>query len=32
MDQDLAAFIAGGTGAVVSDWLIDGDDPSIPRS
>lgn len=29
--QDLAAFVAGGTGAVVNDWLIDGDDPLDPE-
>lgn len=26
--RDLAAFVAGGTGAVVNDWLIDGAGPS----
>ena len=25
--RDVAGFFAGGTGAVVNDWLIDGDDP-----
>ncbi|MPY40805.1 helix-turn-helix transcriptional regulator [Streptomyces phyllanthi] len=29
--QDLAAFVAGGTGTVVNDWLIDGDDPLDPE-
>jgi AcrR family transcriptional regulator len=29
--RDLAAFIAGGTGAVVNDWLIDGEDPLDPE-
>ncbi|MGW1714098.1 TetR/AcrR family transcriptional regulator [Streptomyces sp. NPDC002156] len=28
--RDLAAFVAGGTGAVVNDWLIDGADPLDP--
>ncbi|MPY60458.1 TetR/AcrR family transcriptional regulator, partial [Streptomyces spongiae] len=28
--RDLAAFVAGGTGAVVNDWLIDGADPGDP--
>ncbi|WP_240436529.1 TetR/AcrR family transcriptional regulator [Streptomyces sporangiiformans] len=28
---DLAAFVAGGTGAVVNEWLIDGDDPLDPE-
>ncbi|MET7475644.1 TetR/AcrR family transcriptional regulator [Streptomyces sp. NPDC005648] len=30
--HDLAAFVAGGTGAVVNDWLIDGDDPLDPEA
>lgn len=29
--RDLAAFVAGGTGAVVNDWLIDGADPLDPE-
>jgi AcrR family transcriptional regulator len=29
--EDLAAFVAGGTGAVVNDWLIEGDDPLAPE-
>jgi hypothetical protein len=29
--QDLAAFVAGGTGAVVNDWLINGADPLAPE-
>jgi AcrR family transcriptional regulator len=29
--DDLAAFVAGGTGAVVNDWLIDGADPLVPE-
>lgn len=28
--RDLAAFVAGGTGAVVNDWLIDGAGPLDP--
>ena len=29
--QDVAVFVAGGTGTVVNDWLIDGDDPLEPE-
>ncbi|MEU9174985.1 TetR/AcrR family transcriptional regulator [Streptomyces sp. NPDC048420] len=29
--QDLAAFVAGGTGAIVNHWLIDGHDPLDPE-
>ncbi|MEU6251166.1 TetR family transcriptional regulator [Streptomyces sp. NPDC047043] len=29
--RDLAAFVAGGTGAVVNDWLIGGADPLDPE-
>ncbi|WP_151476132.1 TetR/AcrR family transcriptional regulator [Streptomyces albicerus] len=29
--RDLTAFVAGGTGAVVNDWLTDGDDPLDPE-
>lgn len=29
--QDLGAFVAGGTGAIVNDWLIDGADPLDPE-
>jgi AcrR family transcriptional regulator len=30
--EDLAAFVAAGTGAVVNDWLIGGDDPLDPEA
>jgi len=29
--QDLAAFVAAGTGGVIHDWLIDGADPLNPE-
>jgi len=29
--RDLAAFVAGGTGAVVNEWLINGADPLEPQ-
>jgi AcrR family transcriptional regulator len=29
--HDLAAFVAAGTGAIVNDWLIAGDDPLDPE-
>ncbi|MFI6731371.1 TetR/AcrR family transcriptional regulator [Nonomuraea sp. NPDC050451] len=29
--RDLAALIAGGTGTIVNDWLIDADDPLDPE-
>jgi AcrR family transcriptional regulator len=29
--EDLSAFFAGGTGAIVNDWLIEGDDPLDPE-
>jgi AcrR family transcriptional regulator len=29
--NDLAAFLAGGAGAIVNDWLIDGTDPLDPE-
>jgi hypothetical protein len=29
--QDLAAFIAGGVGTIVNEWVVDGDDPLDPE-
>ena len=29
--HDLAAFVAAGTGSIVNDWLIDGEDPLDPE-
>ena len=29
--EDLTVFFAGGTGAVINDWLIDGEDPLDPE-
>ncbi|MEX5707045.1 TetR/AcrR family transcriptional regulator [Parafrankia sp. FMc6] len=31
MVADLTAFFTGGTGAVINDWLIDGEDPLDPE-